>query len=663
MSRTTASKILQHEPERQEGGSLPTLSSLAASAVPRAAILALQHTAGNRAVSQWLQASAGNSGHDGNGTEFGSENSLSRPPVMLQSKSANGQAGGPSEQQADRAAERAIQRPEAEAPARPLIVEDEVEHVQSGQMRKGEFLSELKSNVCTAAEEALRGTIWSAMGCPYIERWFDHYSGQDSQHVERALRKYASETAGARTAREYIPMVTQRVRRGIAEWTSTGEVTGLPEELAQGGMPGVTAAGLMGGLVGGALAAVGSAVSGLVGGAGRALSGVGRMLFKGREGGARDAADPAAIQSQLGSGHSLDGGVKARMESAFGANFSGVRIHTDARSQELSDGLNARAFTIGRDIAFSAGEYQPGTLIGEALIAHELAHVVQQEGATSSASPMTKGGAESSSLEEDADISAMGAVVSLWSGAQGGLTDIGKHMIPRLRSGLQLQRCGSGTPLPANIGMSATRTEPGTAPAPRKPLLDDFATKFPDSAALIRQNPESMKLIGEAESAGVQFGGYSEEGPRKVAWPYTSVKTVYIPRAQSDKIEAMASFLFELNNAIRQPQIEKITERAIAGNITAKEFARQKVEVELEGMLRLGEIWIKTKESGSKEWDRYDDEFYLSHYQAIKSGKKTKDQVVNEVLQWKNGVDSTKTNEEFYMEQYFRYKKFQSGRP
>jgi hypothetical protein len=79
-------------------------------------------------------------------------------------------------------------------------------------------------------------------------------------------------------------------------------------------------------------------------------------------------------------GQPLVAGTRAFMESAFGQGFSHVRIHTDTQAAALSAGLNARAFTIGQDIAFGVGEYQPGTLIGDALIAHELAHVIQQGG-------------------------------------------------------------------------------------------------------------------------------------------------------------------------------------------------------------------------------------------------------------------------------------------
>lgn len=66
------------------------------------------------------------------------------------------------------------------------------------------------------------------------------------------------------------------------------------------------------------------------------------------------------------------------MEPSFGADFSGVRIHTDAES--LNRSLNARAFTTGQDIFFSRDSYKPGTSSGRELLAHELTHVVRRNG-------------------------------------------------------------------------------------------------------------------------------------------------------------------------------------------------------------------------------------------------------------------------------------------
>jgi len=68
------------------------------------------------------------------------------------------------------------------------------------------------------------------------------------------------------------------------------------------------------------------------------------------------------------------------MDSAFNADFSGIRVHSNSEAGALNRELNARAFTTGRDIFFREGEYNPGSTSGKELIAHELTHVVQQNG-------------------------------------------------------------------------------------------------------------------------------------------------------------------------------------------------------------------------------------------------------------------------------------------
>jgi len=85
-----------------------------------------------------------------------------------------------------------------------------------------------------------------------------------------------------------------------------------------------------------------------------------------------------AIESSRGGGQSLDRGVQAQMGQALNADFSGVRVHTDAGADGLNQSLSARAFTTGRDIYFRQGEYNPGSSSGRELLAHELTHVVQQ---------------------------------------------------------------------------------------------------------------------------------------------------------------------------------------------------------------------------------------------------------------------------------------------
>jgi len=89
----------------------------------------------------------------------------------------------------------------------------------------------------------------------------------------------------------------------------------------------------------------------------------------------------AEIEGARGGGRALGEGLRASMEQAFGHDFGGVRLHTDARAEALNNSLGARAFTAGQDIFFGPGEFDAGTSAGRELLAHELAHVVQQGGA------------------------------------------------------------------------------------------------------------------------------------------------------------------------------------------------------------------------------------------------------------------------------------------
>jgi hypothetical protein len=87
-----------------------------------------------------------------------------------------------------------------------------------------------------------------------------------------------------------------------------------------------------------------------------------------------------AINSERGNGHAIAQPVRKQMETAFGADFSAVRVHTDAKADMLSRSLSARAFATGNDIFFRQGQYNPGSSGGRELLAHELTHVVQQTG-------------------------------------------------------------------------------------------------------------------------------------------------------------------------------------------------------------------------------------------------------------------------------------------
>jgi hypothetical protein len=86
------------------------------------------------------------------------------------------------------------------------------------------------------------------------------------------------------------------------------------------------------------------------------------------------------LLGSLGPGDPLDPATQASMESHFGADFSGVRVHADEPAAQSARSINAHAYTVDRDIVFDAGAYAPHSPEGKRLLAHELTHVVQQSG-------------------------------------------------------------------------------------------------------------------------------------------------------------------------------------------------------------------------------------------------------------------------------------------
>lgn len=93
------------------------------------------------------------------------------------------------------------------------------------------------------------------------------------------------------------------------------------------------------------------------------------------------------IGSRKGSGNPLPAETRAFMEPRFGADFSSVRVHTDGEADQISRAVGAQAFTHGRDLYFSHGSYTPASSAGKRLLAHELTHVIQQNGAAVQRTP------------------------------------------------------------------------------------------------------------------------------------------------------------------------------------------------------------------------------------------------------------------------------------
>lgn len=105
----------------------------------------------------------------------------------------------------------------------------------------------------------------------------------------------------------------------------------------------------------------------------------------GTAGGGSPAPGGERMQRLFGAGRqgsALPAPLRGDLESSLGADLSGVRVHTDDQAAEAAEGMNARAFTVGQSIGFGAGEFDPESKDGQELIAHEVAHTVQQRGAS-----------------------------------------------------------------------------------------------------------------------------------------------------------------------------------------------------------------------------------------------------------------------------------------
>ena len=93
----------------------------------------------------------------------------------------------------------------------------------------------------------------------------------------------------------------------------------------------------------------------------------------------RDDNDGEAVERLVaGGGRPLDPATQEHMESAFGEDFQDVRVHTGGEATASAQRLGAHAYTVGNDVVFSDGHYDPGSSGGQRVLAHELAHVVQQ---------------------------------------------------------------------------------------------------------------------------------------------------------------------------------------------------------------------------------------------------------------------------------------------
>jgi hypothetical protein len=105
----------------------------------------------------------------------------------------------------------------------------------------------------------------------------------------------------------------------------------------------------------------------------------------------RAERSPVKDVIESGGGNPLDRDTRSVMEDRLGADFSDVRVHTDEQASDSAASVNAHAYTVGKDIVFQSGRFDPATTTGQRMLAHELTHVVQQRSGPVDGTP-TEGG-------------------------------------------------------------------------------------------------------------------------------------------------------------------------------------------------------------------------------------------------------------------------------
>ena len=105
-----------------------------------------------------------------------------------------------------------------------------------------------------------------------------------------------------------------------------------------------------------------------------------RLMRRAGEGEIAPGADQAVAQAASSAGAPLPSTLQRKFEGSTGADLSGVRVHTGEASEKAASSVSAKAYAVGNDIHFGKGQYDPGSSGGQHLIAHEVAHTVQQSG-------------------------------------------------------------------------------------------------------------------------------------------------------------------------------------------------------------------------------------------------------------------------------------------
>jgi hypothetical protein len=264
----------------------------------------------------------------------------------------------------------------------PLV--DDGAATEAGQLPVGAFLDRLRAELAAAIDTELADLGLSSRDCPYLDSSIDRYRSRPATELTAVVQRYAQ--PASLTPDGMIAAIRARVVQGARAYRDR------------------------------AAPAPSAAPTKLVAGAGTA------------------AAPGPADTARLGPGAPMPGGLRGRMERSYGTGLGHLRVHAGAEGAEVADRFGARAVTFGGHLAFATGELDRPGPERDVLVAHEVAHSLQQR--DSGGGPMEGTAALSPAYERDADRSAALVAIRTMLGE-----DAAVAPAPQLRGGLGLGRC------------------------------------------------------------------------------------------------------------------------------------------------------------------------------------------------------------------------------
>lgn len=199
------------------------------------------------------------------------------------------------------------------------------------------------------------------------------------------------------------------------------------------------------------------------------------------------------IDTMCTGGETLPDDVRATYEKRFGNYFGDVRVHRDSQASESARTLNARAYTVGRNIVFGAGEYAPETTKGNKLLAHELVHVVQQN----------------SGLKTSATVPAIGNKGQVWTAEETGRSSV---INTATRNTIQRQPATEAPEFPDFRGLSERITrDVGVNLFDYGHHLYRIATLYPDRSDLLEEALGRYALGTNLIETAYLFAGIDQE--------------------------------------------------------------------------------------------------------------------------------------------------------